>query len=179
MVNEFEILKDVVNKLNAANINYMLSGSIAMNYYSQPRMTRDIDIVIEIEDAKLFYELFKNEYYINLNAVIDAVSKQDSFNIIHLEELVKIDFIVRKNSEYRKKEFERKISINLGEQELFIVTIEDLILSKLHWAKESKSEIQINDVRKLLTEKVDLDYILKWAEKLEILNDLKKLLNEK
>jgi len=41
MVNEFEILKDILNKLNAASINYMLSGSFAMNYYSQPRMTRD------------------------------------------------------------------------------------------------------------------------------------------
>jgi len=179
MVNEFEILKDVVNKLNAAQINYMLSGSIAMNYYSQPRMTRDIDIVIEIDDTNLFYGLFKNEYYINLNSVKDAVLKHESFNIIHLEELVKIDFIVRKDSEYRKREFERRISINLGGQQLFIVTIEDLILSKLHWAKESKSELQLNDVRKLLTEKVDMDYIFKWAEKLEILDDLKRLSNEK
>ena len=41
MVNEFEILKDVVNKLADSHINYMLSGSVAMKYYSQPRMTRD------------------------------------------------------------------------------------------------------------------------------------------
>jgi len=86
---------------------------------------------------------------------------------------------IRKDSEYRKREFERRIGINLGGQQLFIVTIEDLILSKLHWAKESKSELQLNDVKKLLTEKVDMDYIIKWAEKLEILDDLKRLSNEK
>jgi hypothetical protein len=26
----------------------MLTGSMAMNYYAQPRMTRDIDIVVEL-----------------------------------------------------------------------------------------------------------------------------------
>jgi hypothetical protein len=59
MVNEFEILKDVTGKLSANNIVYMLSGSTAMNYYVQPRMTRDIDIIVEIDSPELFFDLFK------------------------------------------------------------------------------------------------------------------------
>ena len=45
---ELDVLIDVVNKLNSLNIDYMLTGSLAMNYYAEPRMTRDLDIIIEI-----------------------------------------------------------------------------------------------------------------------------------
>ncbi len=59
MFNEFKVLKNVVNKLNKNKIPYMISGSVAMNYYSQPRMTRNIDIVVEIDNTAKFYNLLK------------------------------------------------------------------------------------------------------------------------
>ena len=174
MVNEFEILKDVAVKLSSNNIAYMLSGSTAMNYYVQPRMTRDIDIIVEINNPEIFFDLFKNDYYINLNAIKTAVLEERSFNIIHNDELVKIDFFVRKNSEYRKKEFERRIAVKFEDFEIFIVSIEDLIISKIIWAQDSNSEMQNRDIEMLLKEKVDLDYIGKWAAKLNITNYLKR-----
>lgn len=38
----------VVERLEAAGIEYMLTGSVAMAWYAQPRQTRDIDIVVEL-----------------------------------------------------------------------------------------------------------------------------------
>ena len=46
---EFDIIKEVVKRLDEAGILYMITGSIAANFYSIPRMTRDIDIVIELK----------------------------------------------------------------------------------------------------------------------------------
>ena len=63
MINEIDILKDVSKRLNSANIPYMVTGSMAMNYYAQPRMTRDIDFIIalkkhQVEDlVNLFKEM--------------------------------------------------------------------------------------------------------------------------
>jgi len=45
---ELDVLIDVVNKLKDIQIDYMLTGSLAMNYYAEPRMTRDLDFVIEM-----------------------------------------------------------------------------------------------------------------------------------
>ena len=174
MVNEFEILRDVTGKLSANNIAYMLSGSTAMNYYVQPRMTRDIDIVVEINEPEKFFDLFKEDYYVSLDSIRSAVKEELSFNIIHNDELVKVDFFVRKNSEYRKKEFERRIAVKFEDCKIFIVSIEDLILSKVIWAQDSGSEMQNRDIEMLLKEKVDLDYVFKWAEKLNITNYLKR-----
>jgi predicted nucleotidyltransferase len=174
MVNEFEILKDVTGKLSANNIAYMLSGSTAMNYYVQPRMTRDIDIIVEINKPEKFFDLFKEDYYVNLNSIRAAVKEEQAFNIIHNDELVKVDFIIRKNSEYRKIEFERRISVKFEDFEIYIVSIEDLIISKVIWALDSNSEMQNRDIKTLLGEKVDLDYIGKWAAKLNITDYLKR-----
>ena len=174
MVNEFEILKDVTCKLSANNFAYMLSGSTAMNYYVQPRMTRDIDIIVEISEPEKFFNLFKEDYYINLNSIKAAVKEEQSFNIIHNGELVKVDFIIRKNSAYRKKEFERRVKLKLEDFEIFIVSIEDLIISKVIWAQDSNSEMQNRDIEMLLKEKVDLDYMSTWAAKLNITDYLKR-----
>ena len=154
MLSELKIFRDVIEKLNNNNIPYMISGSVAMNYYAIPRMTRDIDIIIEIKNIKAFYGTFKKDYYINQEMVSAAVKHQQMFNIIHLKEVIKIDFIIRKNTEYRKTEFERRKKVEIDGMGVFIVSIEDLIISKLLCGKDSHSELQIRDVKNLLKEKL-------------------------
>ena len=51
MSEESEVLKEVCRSLERADIPYMITGSIAANFYAVPRMTRDIDVVIEIHKA--------------------------------------------------------------------------------------------------------------------------------
>ena len=63
---------------------------------------------------------------------------------------IKIDFVVRKDTPYRRREFSRRKKVAVDDQDLYVVSPEDLILSKLDWAKDSRSEVQLNDVRNLL-----------------------------
>ncbi|MCD4817832.1 MAG: hypothetical protein K8S23_03980 [Candidatus Cloacimonetes bacterium] len=82
---ELDILKDVITKLQNIQIEYMLTGSMAMNYYAEPRMTRDLDIIIKINinDIKKIVSVFQNEYYISEEAIHESVKHNSSFNIIH------------------------------------------------------------------------------------------------
>lgn len=107
MFGEIEVLKIVTNRLDENNIHYMITGSVAMTYYAMPRMTRDIDIIVELEikDVERFYNLFKNDSYISPNMVREEIENRGMFNIIHFQELTKVDFILRKQSEYRRIEF--------------------------------------------------------------------------
>ena len=52
-LSETDVLKDVVSKLTNAGIPYMLTGSLAMSYYAQPRMTRDRDIVVYVKQEDI------------------------------------------------------------------------------------------------------------------------------
>ena len=62
MSEELEVLRTVAARLDQAGIAYMLTGSMALNYYAVPRMTRDIDLVVELEpgDAERLVRLFQS-----------------------------------------------------------------------------------------------------------------------
>lgn len=169
---ELKILKDVIEKLHSANLSYMLTGSFALGYYAQPRMTRDMDIVLAVKEIEVesVFKLFKDDYYISNTAVKNAVDKKTMFNIIHNNTLIKIDFIIKKQEEYRELEFERRKKIDFLGLEVFIVSKEDLIISKLLWSKDSKSELQFRDIKNLVSGDFDKVYVGKWINKLGLAN---------
>ncbi len=82
--------------------------------------------------------------------------------------MVKVDLIVRKDSEYRREEFGRRRRASVEGHAFAIVAPEDLIISKLDWARDTRSEVQLSDVRNLLTSIPDLDreYLGRWSERL-------------
>jgi hypothetical protein len=82
---------------------------------------------------------------------------------MHYGSGVKVDLIVRKSSEYRALEFARRSRVALGAIQTWIVSREDLILSKLVWARDNASELQLRDVRQLLAGPVDAGYLHQWA----------------
>jgi len=176
MPNELEVLQDVTGRLDSAGIAYMLTGSMAMNYYAEPRMTRDIDLVVALRpgDAVRLRELFGHDYYLPDADLDRALASAGMFNIVHLESIVKVDFIVRKNEPYRQAEFSRRVLLELPGFHVWATSREDLIVSKLVWAKDSGSELQLRDVKNLLTGETDRSYLDEWAERLTVAS----LLNE-
>ena len=87
------------------------------------------------------------------------------FNLIHTEAIVKVDFVVRKDTPYHREEFGRRRRTIIDGQPVWIVSPEDLIVSKLLWAKDSRSELQFRDVRQLIAAQPDVDwnYLNRWA----------------
>lgn len=154
----------------------MLTGSVAMNYYTQPRMTRDIDLVVKLasDQIDLLVGMFETEYYVDRSMIAKAIAQPSMFNLIHNETIIKLDCIVLKSDQYRQQEFARRRLVSLGDFETWIVSREDLILSKLYWARDSKSELQLRDVKNLLTVDCDGAYLYSCAEELGV----KALLNE-
>lgn len=172
MSEELDVLADVVHRLEAAHLPYMVTGSFAASYYSEPRMTRDIDIVVEIDAAAIskVHGLFSKAYYIDDGAVREAVARQSTFNVIHNALIVKVDFIVRKQDPYREEEFRRRQPVTIDGLRVYMVAPEDLVLSKLFWAKDNHSERQLADVRGVLkqVEGLDYSYMEAWARELGI-----------
>ena len=180
MQNQLDILRDVTKKLSEAGFEYMLTGSFALNYYAEPRMTRDIDIVVALypKDADSVVALFERDYYVPRNAVVRAIANRSLFNIIHSESIFKVDCIIRKDTEYRQLEFERRRQVEVDDIKIWIVSKEDLIISKLIWAKDSHSDFQLRDVKSLLKSSYDTDYLRTWTRKLDLDELLRECLDE-
>ena len=182
MSEELEVLKIVTRRLNGAHIPYMISGSIAANYYAVPRMTRDIDIVIELKHSNidLFTGLFEDDFYVNKEMILNEVSREGMFNLIHNQYIFKIDFIMKKSSAYQQTAFSRRKEILIEGCTMWYISAEDLIISKLMWAKNSHSEMQLRDVRNLTETVKDLDtrYMDDWLGQLGLERLYKEAKNE-
>jgi hypothetical protein len=170
-------LHDITSRLEAAGMDYMLTGSVALNCYTQPRMTRDIDLVVAfyLKDAARIEEVLGPGYYVSAEAAREAVLHQSSFNAIDQKTLLKVDFMVRKRTEYRQLEFTRRQRLRLEDFEVWVVTKEDLILSKLDWARDSQSQRQITDVENLIAAGCDVDYLKTWSAKLNLTDMLTRV----
>jgi hypothetical protein len=167
---ELEVLTTVARRLDALGIPYMVTGSMALNYYAVPRMTRDIDVVVELStaDAARVSDAFEDDFYVDRDAVRRATEEQGMFNLIHGGFVIKVDFVVRKESEYRRQEFSRRRRVRVEGEDVSLVAPEDLIISKLDWARQTRSEVQLGDVRNLLSCVPGLDetYLAHWTGRL-------------
>jgi hypothetical protein len=175
----FDFLKILIQFFDINKIPYMLSGSVAMSTYVVPRFTRDFDFVInlKVQDVANFTEQFSEGYYCDEDSVKQAVSQKGMFNIIDHKSGYKADFIILKDDPYRQKEFSRKQLIDFMDMKLYIVSPEDLLLSKLIWIQDIQSGLQMEDIKLLAAlPGLNHDYLYEWIDSLKL--NTFNLLNE-
>ena len=111
--------------LDRASIHYMLTGSFASAYYGAPRTTQDIDVVVAAtpDQLRTFVQLLaRDEYYVDLDAALEAHKRQTMFNVVDLVTGWKIDFIIRKSRAFSEEEFRRRAQFNLQGVPLFVAS---------------------------------------------------------
>lgn len=169
MLSFFQKITDVLDQYQ---IPYMLSGSIALGIYTVPRMTRDIDFVIHLEakNLDLFVDSFKEGFYCDREGIKDAmVGPVKMFNIIDHESGYKADFVVLKDDPFRLEEFRRRLKVDYFEKTIYVVSPEDLLISKLIWIQDFQSAVQIEDIKSLVVvDNLDWEYISKWVKQLKL-----------
>jgi hypothetical protein len=177
MTIELDVLRTVSERLDAARISFMITGSVALAYYATPRMTRDIDIVVALSEQALdaLAAALADDFYLDLDAAREAIRNSRLFNLMHYSSAIKIDLIIRKSGDYRLLEFDRRQRVTMAGVSTWIVSREDLVLSKLEWARDSRSELQQRDVRALLAGPVDWGYLGHWARQLGLESALAEL----
>jgi hypothetical protein len=169
-------IRRALDALAAAGVPYMLTGSFASAFHGAPRTTQDVDIVIAPTLGslqKLVTQFPEEEYYVSREAALQAYGAESLFNVIDLNSGWKIDFIIRKSRPFSREEFERRREADMLGTRLYIASAEDVILSKLEWAKMSSSERQINDVAGILRtqgDDLDLEYVERWIAALGLQN---------
>lgn len=163
-----EVFQRITNALGQAGIPYMLTGSFAGSYYGAPRTTQDIDLVIEARPAQLhtFVQLLPaTEYYVDLDTALEALRRESLFNVVDMATGWKIDLIVRKSRPFSEEEFRRRKSVHFQGMELVLASAEDIVLSKLEWAKRAHSQRQIEDAAAVVrarSDSLDDAYLRKW-----------------
>jgi len=167
----FEFLRVLIHFFEEHKISYMLSGSVAMSLYTEPRFTRDYDFIVHLQDKHIddLLDYFKEGYHCNEESVKEAMKLQSMFNIIDHKSGYKADFVILKNEPFRLNEFERRTPMKLLDMNIQVVSAEDLLLSKIIWIQEIQSGVQMEDIKLLSRiEELDWKYINGWIKELNL-----------
>lgn len=183
-----DFLKKIVDVFENLEIPYIVTGSVAAMAYGEPRLTNDIDIVAEIQEHQIegiIAGFPASEFYINEEAIKEAIRQRTQFNIIHPTSGLKVDIILKQDTPFDKSRFERFRRIHPAESyQANFASPEDVIIKKMEYYKEGASEKHLRDITgilKITGKEIDLDYISIWAHRLgltEIWNAILRRINE-
>lgn len=182
MQNEpIEVTLKVTAVFEKLRVPYLIGGSLASVLYGMVRTTQDADIVAEMrpEHLRPFVSALQNEFYIDDEMIATAIERKTSFNIIHRETFFKVDVFIPAPRSFLQSQFNRtqrhtfRFDTEISAE---FASPEDTILSKLEWYRlgGEVSDRQWRDILgviKTRADKLDLAYLRKWADDLQV-NDL-------
>jgi hypothetical protein len=175
----------VVEVLEQLEVPYHIGGSVASSLNGIPRLTIDVDLVtnLKLEHVRPLVRLLEAEYYIDEDAVRDAVKRRSSFNVIHLESILKIDVFIAKSRVFDQEEFRRVRLKTLegSDRPFYVASPEGTVLNKLEWYRMGGevSDRQWNDilgVLKVQGTNLDMAYLQRWAAALKVSDLLERAL---
>lgn len=180
-----EAIEPVVKVFEKLGVPYYIGGSVASSAYGIARSTMDVDIVADLKPkhVRSLVKTLEASFYIDENMILDAIRRCSSFNIIHLETMLKIDVFITKNTPYDIETFKRRRKDTLDEDlraaEFYLVSPEDIVLNKLAWFRlgGGVSDNQWNDVLgvlKVQKDSLDKNYLEHWASELKVKDLLKR-----
>jgi len=169
-------------------IPYYITGGVAATAYGDPRTTRDLDLVIELNRdniSQLVEALETAGFYCPAAAVQDIRDGRGRvLSVTHIANVLNADIVLNADTDFDRSKMARRRKIALDEagvEQFFVASPEDVVLAKLLWRKPSGSMKQWTDVLGILKvqgELLDFDYLWQWAEILGVANDLDQAFTE-
>lgn len=164
----------VLAALERSGVPYMVAGSVAAMLYGEPRLTNDMDVVAEMEPGqadRLLAQFAGEDYYAPSGEFVrSAIRGGGSFNVIHVPTASKVDIILKRRTDFAAVEFARRRRMPFaGQFDAPVATPEDVIVSKLLFYVEGRSEKHLADIAGVLrvsASRLDTPYIDSWVTRL-------------
>jgi hypothetical protein len=170
-----ELLHHLTSELDRLKIPYLITGSMATIAYGEPRLTNDIDVVVDLplDQVEDFCRAFPApEFYCSLAAVRNAVLRRFQFNILHPSSGLKIDVMIPEPSEFNRSRLSRAARLHTTADTMaWFASPEDAILKKLEYYRLGGSDKHLRDIAgvlKIRRDRLDFAYLALWAQKLGV-----------
>jgi hypothetical protein len=168
------VFEKLRSALNSAGIPYFVSGSFASSAHGVPRSTNDIDIVIapsRPQLEQLLAQFPETDFATDREDAFDALARKSLFNIVDYASMWKVDFIIGQSTLFDASRFARRAVVEIAGVQLYAASPEDILLTKLWWAKLGESQRQMNDAAGIIQvqgERLDGEYVDRWVAVLEL-----------
>jgi len=161
------------NPLNENQIDYMVTGSVAAMIYGEPRLTHDIDLILSIQDsnAQNLEKIFPpDHFYCPPLEVIQLENKRPQrghFNLIHHDSGFKADIYTMGQDPLHLWGFPKRQKMDFAGSHIWVAPPEYVILKKLMFYREGKSEKHLNDIQAILKNCKDKINLTELNQKIE------------
>jgi predicted nucleotidyltransferase len=153
-----ELIDTFIRPLNEHDIRYIITGSLASMVYGEPRLTNDVDVVLDIKStdiAKLIEAFPEADFYLPPVDVIETELLRGSrghFNIISQHSMLKADIYLVGSDPIQLWGMVDARIIEIENQKITFAPPEYVIIRKLEFYREGNSEKHLRDIAAMLTE---------------------------
>jgi len=174
----------VIDVLERLGVPYMVVGGFAAIFYGEPRLTIDVDIVVDMKPEHIspFVAAFPiPDYYVSEEGIRDALQRRYPFNVIQPATGAKVDLVPLPRDPFTRAAFEhrQRLEYDQAGNTATFVTPEDIILAKLIAFQKTESDKHLRDVRGVLVTqwgKLDREAIRRGAGSAGVLDQFEKVL---
>ncbi len=158
----------VLDAFEAVGVPYMIVGSLASNFHGIPRSTRDADFVVEMSPGILdrLAAVLPRELTLEPQGSFEAVTGTTRYLIALTGSPFVCELFVRSDDAHDRERFTRRQRARVAGRTAFVATAEDMIVTKLRWAREAGRSKDREDVRNILAvreDELDWDYLTRWS----------------
>lgn len=153
-----ELLDTFIRPLNDHSIRYIITGSVASMVYGEPRLTNDVDVVLDITRSdihKLVRAFPETDYYLPPTEVIETELSRGSrghFNIISQLSMLKADIYLVGSDPLQRWGMAGARVLEIDDQAISFAPPEYVIIRKLEFYREGHSEKHLRDIASMLSE---------------------------
>ncbi len=163
-----ELISTFIEPLEREGLRYLVTGSVAAMAYGEPRLTNDIDLILEIQlsDIPALTRAFpESDYYLPPAEIIQTEQirpQRGHFNIFHLETMLKADVYLAGTDPLHRWAFQNRLCLEIESIQVAFAPPEYVILRKLEFFREGGSEKHLRDIATMLVEsatQIDASYL--------------------
>jgi len=170
MVNIDEIVLAVVDHLNEHNVPYMIVGSLATNLYCNPRSTEDGDFVVQASLAQLARAIRagRGDVHFDPQMAFESVTGTQKIVLKIEGHAFDVEVFQLSNDEHDQMRFSRRIQVHTFDRDVWIASLEDMIVTKLRWSQHAGREKDVSDARNLIlvqNSNIDWPYVESWCDR--------------
>jgi hypothetical protein len=158
----------VIEALGFLGIPYMLVGSLSSNYYGVPRSTQDADFVVQLHDITITTLVGRlgRQFQLDPQLSFETIQATTRYVLKLVNNPFHIELFLLSDDAYDLERFNRRRQVRIFDRDVYIPTVEDVIITKLRWSQHGRRIKDWDDVRNVLAvqgEILDWNYIRQWC----------------
>ncbi|MFH0991906.1 MAG: hypothetical protein V1799_18010 [bacterium] len=175
------LLLDIIKRLTGVGLSYAVSRSLAFNLYTKPRPVKSIAVHVQIGKKTMgdLIELFSPDFFIKDAGIESEDVVEDRITMYDNRLIIRCDLIVHKKSKNADRIFDRRVPVPFRTEQIFFISLEELIVEYLSLAKMYNIDRYRDDVLWLLIENrttLDGAYLTRRLSELHLITELKTIM---